>query len=70
MVGIPLGIKQHRKESSAGIGFSIGIAGIFYLFCMAAQSLAKNPIYHAYYIVWIPVVICLVTSAVFTAKNN
>ncbi len=70
IVGIPLGIKQHRKESSAGIGFSIGIAGIFYLFCMAAQSLAKDPIYHASYIVWIPVVICLVTSAVFTAKNN
>lgn len=70
MVGIPLGIQQHRKESSAGIATSLGIAGGFYLFCMAAQSLAKNPTYHAHYIVWIPVVICIVTSIVFTAKNN
>jgi lipopolysaccharide export LptBFGC system permease protein LptF len=70
IVGVPLGINQHRRESSVGIAISLAVAGAFYLFCIAGESLAKNPAYHAHYIVWIPVVACLAISAVFTAKNN
>ena len=70
IVGVPLGINQHRRESSVGIGISLAVAGAFYLFCIAGESLAKNPVYRAHYIVWIPVVACLAISAVFTAKNN
>lgn len=69
-VGVPMGIKQHRRESSLGISISLAVACGFYLFCMTAESLAKHPDYHAHYIVWIPVIACLIISAIYTAKNN
>lgn len=69
-IGVPLGIQHHRRESQAGIGISLGVAGAFYLFSVAAESLARNPGSKAYFLVWIPVVSCLVLSAVLTSRNN
>ncbi|MGI5869946.1 MAG: LptF/LptG family permease [Kiritimatiellia bacterium] len=69
-IGVPLGIQQHRRESSVGIGISLAVAGAFYLFSVAAESLARTPAFKAHYLVWIPVVACLVISVAMTAKNN
>lgn len=70
IVGIPLGIQNQRRESSVGLAFSLAIAGAYYLFGITAESLAKHPAFYPHLIVWVPVAICLVTSAIFTTKNN
>lgn len=59
LVGIPLGIQSHRRESSVGIGVSLAIAGAFYLFCILAESLSKHPELHAHWLLPVPVVVCL-----------
>ena len=69
-IGVPLGIQQHRRESSVGIGISLAVAGAFYLFSVAAESLARNPALKAHYLDWIPVAACLAISVAMTARNN
>jgi len=56
LVGIPLGIKSHRKETSAGMLISLGIVFVYYLFIVIAQALAKYPELYPNLIVWIPII--------------
>lgn len=70
LVGIPLGIQSHRRESSAGLALSLAVAGAFYFFCITGESLAKNPAFHAHWIVVAPVVACLALSAVLSKRQN
>jgi lipopolysaccharide export system permease protein len=57
LLGIPLGIKAHRKESSIGIALSLLLIMNFYLFIVIAKSLMKRPGVPAHLIEWIPVVL-------------
>ncbi len=59
LVGIPLGIQSHRRESSVGIGLSLAIAGAFYFFCITAESLSKHPELRAHWLLPVPVAICV-----------
>jgi lipopolysaccharide export system permease protein len=60
IIGIPLGIKSHRKETSVGIAIGLGLITFFYMFMIIADSLAKYPQTIPHLIVWIPVVVsCL-----------
>ena len=70
LIGIPLGIQSHRKQSSVGLGISLAVAGVFYLFCITGQSLAKHPELHAHLIVFAPMVVCFVLAAFLISRNN
>jgi lipopolysaccharide export system permease protein len=59
LVGIPLGIKVHRRESSAGIGISLGLALGFHAFIILAESVRRRPELHPEVIPWIPIVLCI-----------
>lgn len=59
MLGVPLGMTSHRKESSIGMGISLGLVFCFYLFIVFAESLAKQPEWHPYLLVWVPVILYL-----------
>jgi len=60
IIGIPLGIKTHRRESAVGVVLSLAIAASFFLFMIASESLARYPALQPHWIAWIPVVGCLV----------
>lgn len=70
LIGIPLGIQNHRRESSAGLSIALVVAGGFYLFCLTGESLAKNPDLNAYWLVLVPVPVSLILSRYFLRKNN
>lgn len=70
VLGIPLGIKAHRKESSAGIGLSLILVLNMYIFVVIAESLAKQPPYHADIIIWTPVVISLILGSYMLKRAN
>ena len=70
LVGIPLGMQSHRRQSSVGIGISLAVAGAFYVFCIAAESLSKHPELHAHWLLPVPVVICVVLGAVLIRRHN
>ena len=70
VLGIPLGIKAHRKESSVGIGLSLVLVMNMYIFVVIAESLAKQPPFHADIIVWTPVVLSLAIGAYLLKRGN
>ncbi len=57
LLGIPLGVKTHRKESSIGIAMSLMIIVIFQIFIIAGESLSRNPEHYPQFILWIPIVL-------------
>lgn len=54
LIGIPLGVKSHRKETSIGMVMSLAIVFVYYLFIIAAKALADYPALHPNLILWIP----------------
>ncbi|MBP5509354.1 MAG: LptF/LptG family permease [Kiritimatiellae bacterium] len=69
LIGVPLGIKTQRKESSVGIGVSLAVALVYYLFVILALSLDKRPALQPYLLVWIPVALCGLLASYLIPKN-
>ncbi|MFT5121746.1 MAG: lipopolysaccharide export system permease protein [Kiritimatiellia bacterium] len=62
LLGIPLGMRSKRKESSAGIGVSLILVFTFYLFVIIADSLTAYPNLLPDLIVWIPIIVSQVAG--------
>ena len=69
LVGIPLGIRAQRKESSIGMAISLAIAMGYYLVVLLMISFQKTYSIHPEFLIWLPVAICFVLAARFTRKN-
>ena len=69
LIGIPLGIRSQRKESSIGMAISLAVSLGYYV--VVILMLSCEEIYSIYpqYLIWLPVAICLILSAVFTRKH-
>jgi len=59
LLGIPLGIKAHRKESSLETMFSLFLAFNFYIFIVVAESFKRRPEMMPHLLVWLPVFIAV-----------
>lgn len=70
LLGIPLGISAHRKESSIGVGISLILVFNFYLFIIIAESLAKRPEVRPDLIVWLPVLISVTLGSYLVHRAN
>jgi len=56
LIGIPLGMKSHRKETSIGMVMSLGIVFAYYIFIVVAKALADYPDLHPNLILWLPMI--------------
>ncbi len=56
LVGIPLGLKSRRRESSVGVIVSLAVVFAFYFFLMMGRSMAGRPELWPELWAWIPVV--------------
>ena len=70
LIGMPLGIRAHRRESTIGIAMALGIALAFYLAMILADAFKLSPALHPHLIVWIPVVFCLGLAAILVPRNQ
>lgn len=60
LVGVPLGIKVSRRETSANLGLALLLVLGFYMLTVAVKWLEKKPEYHPDLLLWLPNVIFLV----------
>lgn len=69
LVGVPLGIKTQRKESTAGMAVSLAVALAFYVCVILAKSVDKFPAWQPYALIWTPVALCGLLAAYLIPKN-
>ncbi len=57
LVGVPLAITAHRKETSIGFIFSLIVAFVYFFFIILANTVRNNPAFYPEYLVWSPNII-------------
>jgi LPS export ABC transporter permease LptF len=60
LVGVPLGITAHRRETSFGFAVSLVIGVFYFLFIIVADTLRANAKLHPELLVWLPNLLFLV----------
>ena len=58
-IGVPLGIKVSRKETSANLGVAVILALAYYLLVVVVGWLDQHPEYHPEVLMWVPNIILL-----------
>jgi len=69
LVGIPLGIKAQRKESTVGMAISLAISLVYYMVVILTLGLEDHHALHPELIIWIAPLLCFGVSARLLPKN-
>lgn len=70
LVGIPLGLRSRRRESSFGVVLSLLVVFVFYFFLMMARSMAGRPELWPELWAWVPVILAEVSGAWLIERAN
>ena len=59
LIGVPLAITAHRKETSVGFLMSMCVAVTYFFFIIIANSLRENDRVHPELLMWMPNILCI-----------
>jgi LPS export ABC transporter permease LptF len=68
LVGVPLAITAHRKETSIGFFFSLIVAFTYFLFILFADSVRNNARFHPELLIWLPNIVFIGLGAVLFTR--
>ena len=63
IIGVPLGVTAHRRETSIGFAMGMIVAVSYFLFVIIGDTLRGNPKVHPELLVWFPNVLFIVLGA-------
>ena len=69
LIGIPLGIRSQRKESTIGMAISLAVSLGYYVLVILMLSLEECYSVYPYVFIWLPVVLCLALGAKLVRKH-
>jgi lipopolysaccharide export system permease protein len=70
LVGIPLGIRSHRRESSVGMLLSLAVLFIYYLLILVADAFEHRPDWMPWLIPWTGVLLAQLGGLVALRRGN
>jgi lipopolysaccharide export system permease protein len=60
IIGVPLGVTAHRRETSIGFAMGLIVATTYFLFVIIGDTLRGNPHAHPELLVWFPNVLFII----------